>query len=119
MPWKERAVEKLYWTIGEVAEELGVNNSSIRYWEKEVGTINPKRTAKGDRLYTRKEIEHLRTVQHLVKEKGYTLSGAKTQLRKPDPAEAPVVDAEQLRERLLHVRRALVELRNQFDKSAT
>ena len=113
MPWKERTVEKLYWTIGEVAEELGVNNSSIRYWEKEVGTINPKRTAKGDRLYTRKEIEHLRTVQHLVKEKGYTLNGAKTQLRKPDPAEAPAIDLEQLRDSLLKARALAKALLNE------
>lgn len=111
MPWRERPVEKLYWSIGEVAEELGVANSSIRYWEKEFGTITPKRTTKGDRLYTRKEIEQFRAIQRLVKEKGFTLHGAKEQLRKPDPEPSAPVDLEQLRERLLRVRRELAELR--------
>jgi murein DD-endopeptidase MepM/ murein hydrolase activator NlpD len=50
MPYKEKTIEKLYWSIGEVAEQLGVNTSLIRYWEKEFGTLRPKRTGKGDRL---------------------------------------------------------------------
>ena len=70
MPLKPKTIEKIYWTIGEVAEEIGVNTSSIRFWEKEFGTINPRRTNRGDRLYGRKEIEQLRTIQHLVKDKG-------------------------------------------------
>ena len=110
MPWKERPVEKLYFSIGEVAEELGVANSSIRYWEKEFGMSAARRTGKGDRQYTRKEIEQFRRIQHLVKEKGFTLSGAKVQLRKPEEVEEPATDNEQLRERLLRIRRALVEL---------
>ncbi len=70
MPYKEKTIEKLYWSIGEVAEQLGVNTSLIRYWEKEFGTLRPKRTGKGDRLYTKKDIEQLQRIQHLVKEKG-------------------------------------------------
>lgn len=110
MPWKERPVEKLYFSIGEVAEELGVANSSIRYWEKEFGMSAARRTGKGDRQYTRKEIEQFRRIQHLVKEQGFTLHGAKVQLRKPEEQEPETPDMEQLRERLLRVRRALVEL---------
>ncbi len=111
MPLKPKTIEKIYWTIGEVAEEIGVNTSSIRFWEKEFGTLNPRRTNRGDRLYNRKEIEHLRTIQHLVKEKGFTLNGAKTQLRK---AEAPTLDVEQLRERLLKARAMAVQLRDEL-----
>ncbi len=111
MPLKSKTIEKIYWTIGEVAEEIGVNTSSIRFWEKEFGTLNPRRTNRGDRLYNRKEIEHLRTIQHLVKEKGFTLNGAKTQLRK---AEAPTLDVEQLRERLLKARAMAVQLRDEL-----
>ena len=114
MPLKPKTIEKIYWTIGEVADEIGVNTSSIRFWEKEFGTISPKRSNRGDRLYTRKEIDQWRTIQHLVKEKGYTLSGAKTQLRRPDPAETPVLDVEQLRDRLLKMRSMAMALREKL-----
>jgi DNA-binding transcriptional MerR regulator len=111
MPLKEKTVEKLYWSIGEVAEQLGVNTSLIRYWEKEFGNLRPKRTGKGDRLYTRKDIEQLQHIQHLVKEKGFTLQGAREQLRKADNVEpSNGLDVDQLRERLLHVRSKLIAL---------
>ena len=112
MPLKPKTIEKIYWTIGEVAEEIGVNTSSIRFWEKEFGTINPRRTNRGDRLYGRKEIEQLRTIQHLVKDKGFTLNGAKEQLRKreaPDPT-----NIEELRSRLTRARSMLVALREEL-----
>lgn len=110
-------MEKLYFSIGEVAEELGVANSSIRYWEKEFGMSAARRTGKGDRQYTRKEIEQFRRIQHLVKEKGFTLHGAKVQLRRPEETEAPSMDAEELRERLLNARRMLVSLRETLSRS--
>jgi DNA-binding transcriptional MerR regulator len=114
MPWKEKTIEKLYWSIGEVAEQLGVNTSLIRYWEKEFGTLKPKRTGKGDRLYTKKDIEQLQRIQHLVKEKGFTLQGAREQLRKTDQVEvATLLDLDALRDRLLEIRTKLVALRDQ------
>ncbi len=113
MPWKEKTIEKLYWSIGEVAEQLGVNTSLIRYWEKEFGNLKPKRTGKGDRLYTKKEIEQLQRIQHLVKEKGFTLQGAREQLRKAEQVEeVATLDVEQLRNRLLDLRSKLVALRS-------
>lgn len=114
MPLKPKTIEKLYFTIGEVAEELGVNTSNIRFWEREFGTISPKRTNRGDRLYTRKEIDQLREIQHLVKEKGFTLHGAKEQLRHRDEAPA-VTDASAIRERLVGIRLALVRLRDELN----
>lgn len=114
MPWKEKTIEKLYWSIGEVAEQLGVNTSLIRYWEKEFGSLKPKRTGKGDRLYTRKDIDQLQRIQHLVKEKGFTLQGAREQMRKADQVEAAtVLDIDALRDRLLEIRTKLVALRDQ------
>lgn len=113
MPYREKTIDRLYWSIGEVAGELGVNTSLIRYWEKEFGTIRPKRTGKGDRLYTRKEIDQLKRIQHLVKEKGFTLHGAKEQLRAAD-GPAPDEGAARSREvlqRLQRVRRELLALR--------
>lgn len=115
MPLKEKTIERMYWPIGEVADALGVNTSLLRYWEKEFGSLRPKRTNKGDRLYTKDDIEQLRTIQHLVKERGFTLQGAKGQLRKGQPQEAappPPVPTEEIRARLLHVKKRLTELRD-------
>lgn len=111
MPWKEKTIEKLYWSIGEVAEQLNVNTSLIRYWEKEFGSLRPKRSGKGDRLFTKKEIDQLQRIQHLVKEKGFTLQGAKEQLRNESPTEqAPALDIAALKDRLLRVRRLAIAL---------
>lgn len=107
MPYKEKSVEKLYWAIGEVATELEVNTSLIRYWEKEFGMIRPKRTGRGDRLYVRKDIELLKHIKHLVKEKGFTLQGAKEQLRTGGQNAEKAAD---LTERLQRIRERLVEI---------
>lgn len=72
---------KLYYSIGEVAEMFKVNASLIRFWEKEFSAIKPKKNKKGNRLFTDKDIDHIRTIYTLVKEKGYTLEGAKAQLK--------------------------------------
>lgn len=112
MPYKERTIGKLYRTIGEVATELGVNASLIRYWEKEFGTVRPRRNGKGDRLYTEKEIDQLRRIHHLVKTQGFTLQGAKERLRTAGVEADPAPDRQaELRERLQRVREALVALR--------
>ena len=89
MPLKEKSIERMYWPIGEVAETLGVNTSLLRYWEKEFGTLRPKRTIKGDRLYTKDDIEQLRQIQHLGKDRGVTLQGAKEQLKRNERVESP------------------------------
>lgn len=69
--------EKLYYSIGEVAQAFNVNTSLIRFWEKEFDSISPKKNKKGDRFFTPKDIENLKIIFYLVKEKGYTLEGAK------------------------------------------
>lgn len=81
MPYKEKEIEKLYYTIGEVAQLFGVNTSHIRFWSNEFDVIRPATNKKGNRLYTRDDIENFKKIYHLVKEKGYTLRGAKTELR--------------------------------------
>lgn len=77
MPYKEHAIEKKYYTIGEVATKFEVATSLIRFWETEFSTINPKKNKRGNRQFTKEDIEQLKLVYHLVKEKGYTLQGAK------------------------------------------
>ncbi len=109
MPLKEKTIGKLFWSIGEVATELGVSSSLIRYWEKEFGTLRPKRTGKGDRSYTRKDIDQLRRIHHLVKEQGFTLQGAREQLRTNPDEHDP---KHTVREHLERIRSQLIGLRD-------
>ncbi len=73
--------EKRYYGIGEVARAFDVNTSLIRFWEKEFDVIQPKKNAKGNRKFTPEDIKNLQLIYHLVKERGFTLEGAKTHLR--------------------------------------
>ncbi|WP_224491509.1 MerR family transcriptional regulator [Robertkochia flava] len=73
--------DKLYYSIGEVAAAFEVNTSLIRFWEKEFKEINPRKNAKGDRRFSKEDIETLQLIYHLVKERGFTLEGAKIHLR--------------------------------------
>jgi len=78
---KSGKIEKIYYSIGEVAEIFEVNQSLIRYWEKEFDILKPQKNKKGNRLFTKQDINNLRIIYHLVKERGYTLSGARDKLR--------------------------------------
>jgi|TARA_R100000479_G_scaffold21607_1_gene8275 DNA-binding transcriptional MerR regulator len=73
--------EKRYYSIGEVAEAFNVNTSLIRFWEKEFDALKPKKNAKGNRKFTQEDIKNLEFIYHLVKERGFTLEGAKTHLK--------------------------------------
>ncbi|WP_299111576.1 MerR family transcriptional regulator [uncultured Winogradskyella sp.] len=73
--------EKRYYGIGEVAKAFNVNTSLIRFWEKEFDVIKPKKNAKGNRKFTPEDIKNLKFIYHLVKERGFTLEGAKTHLK--------------------------------------
>lgn len=81
MPYREKAAEKLFYSIGEVSEMFDVNASLIRFWEKEFEIIKPKKNNKGNRMFTKSDIENFRLIYHLVKERGYTLQGAKEKLK--------------------------------------
>jgi DNA-binding transcriptional MerR regulator len=81
MPYKEKKVEKLYYSIGEVAEMFQVKPSLIRFWEKEFDIIKPKKNKKGNRFFTVPDIDNFRLIFHLVKEKGLTLQGARKKLK--------------------------------------
>ncbi len=81
MPYKERKVEKLYYSIGEVADIFHVNTSLIRYWEKEFDIIKPKKNKKGNRLFTQSDIDNFHIIYHLVKERGMTLKGAQKKMK--------------------------------------
>jgi DNA-binding transcriptional MerR regulator len=80
MPYKEKKVEKLFYTIGEVAGILDVPVSTVRFWENEFDILKPRKNKKGNRLFMPEDLKNLRIIHHLVKEKGMTLAGAKKQL---------------------------------------
>ena len=102
--------EKLYYSMGEVAEMFDVNTSLIRHWESQFSILRPKRNKKGNRLFSPQDVENLKLIYHLVKERGMTLDGARKALRK-GPAESGVDRDAELMERLQHIRALLVEVR--------
>ncbi len=103
--------DKLYYSIGEVAQMFGVTTSLIRFWETEFPNLRPRKNAKGDRRYTKKEIEELKVVYSLVKEKGFTLQGAKDHLKnKGTQKNAETIETlSRLKQFLLEIREKLPE----------
>ncbi|MCK9641198.1 MAG: MerR family transcriptional regulator [Prolixibacteraceae bacterium] len=81
MGFKAPKSEKLYFSIGEVAEKFNLAPSALRFWEKEFDTIKPFKNKKGNRFYTQEDIDHLAIINHLVKERGLTLKGAKAKIK--------------------------------------
>jgi len=111
MALRKTPVGKLYYRIGEVAEMFKVNTSLIRFYEKEFDIIKPHRNKKGNRLFTQNDVDHFHTIFHLIKEKGFTLEGAKQRLKEKRSASAPEQD---VMDSLLRMKRFLLELRNQL-----
>lgn len=81
MPYKEIENEKLFYSIGEVSRMFNVNSSLIRFWEKEFDIIKPHKNKKGNRLFTQEDLDNLKIIFNLVKERGFTLQGAKNKLK--------------------------------------
>ncbi|SMC82276.1 MerR family transcriptional regulator [Moheibacter sediminis] len=103
--------EKLYYSIGEVAKAFNVNTSLIRFWEKEFEVISPKKNKKGNRYFTPQDIKNLKLIYHLVKERGYTLEGAKSALTEKEDIKEEV----ELLARMEFIRAELVKLKESFD----
>jgi len=108
-PYKEKEIAKLYYTIGEVAAMLDVNTSLIRFWDKEFDILELKKNKKGNRLFTPKDVENLKIIYHLVKERGFTLAGAK---KKMGENKTDVAQNSEVVEKLREIRGFLVELRD-------
>jgi DNA-binding transcriptional MerR regulator len=81
MNTEERNPQKLFYSIGELAKMFNVNQSLIRYWDKEFDIIKPQKNKKGNRMFTPKDVDNFHMIYHLVKERGMTLAGAKKKLR--------------------------------------
>jgi len=109
MPFKEPEFQKRYYSIGEVSEELGLARSLLRFWEKEFVELKPKKNGKGNRVFTIEDIQLLKTIKYLVKDRKLTLEGARQKLKETP---AKVINEADCVERLKRVRDELVALRN-------
>lgn len=109
-------IEKKYYSIGEVASMFKVSTSLIRFWESEFTIINPKKNKKGIRQFTQTDIENLRTIYYLVKEKGYTLQGAKDYLKNNKSGE---VDKTSIIKSLEGIKSFLLEIRKSLESPSS
>ena len=103
--------EKRYYKIGEVAKAFDVNTSLVRFWEKEFSIIKPKKNAKGNRLFTQEDIKNFKLIFNLVKERGFTLEGAKQKLKKNSES---LFDNQEIITRLESVKAELQKIKNQL-----
>lgn len=103
---------KLYYSIGEVADMFGVNESLLRFWEKEFPIIKPKKNSKGTRQYRKEDVENIRLIYHLVKEKGMTLPGARQKLK--DNKESTIQTYEIIT-RLQGIKEELLAMKKELD----
>lgn len=112
MPLKEeREISKMYYTMGEVAAMFEVNQSLLRFYEKEFPILQPKKNKKGNRLFTPEDIENLKVIFHLIRDKGYTLNGAKDHLRHNT---GDVKDTQRVIDSLENIKKFLLEVRDQL-----
>ena len=111
MPYKEREINKLYYTMGEITQMFEVNASQVRFYEKEFDILQPKKNKKGNRLFSPEDVENLKIIFSLLKDKGYTLQGAKDYIKnnKGEVKEnQKVIDSlERLKQFLLEVKEQL------------
>lgn len=106
-----KKLQKVFLSIGEVAEMLDVSPSLVRFWEKRFESIAPRKSATGKRLYSEDDVRNLKTVYHLVKERGMTLAGAEMQLK---ARRGDIERDMEIAERLAAMRALLVEVRNEL-----
>lgn len=103
--------QKLFYTIGEVAKMFDVNTSLIRFWEKEFDIIKPKKNKKGNRLFTQIDVDNFHIIFHLVKERGFTLQGAKDKLRQN---KQETIDSFEVVKTLKKMKRFLLEIKSEI-----
>jgi DNA-binding transcriptional MerR regulator len=111
MPYKERDINKLYYSMGEVSVMFDAAPSRIRFYEKEFDVLQPKKNKKGNRLFTPEDIENLKIIFHLLDDKGYTLEGAKDHLKNNS---SETRDTQRVISSLENLRSFLLEVRDQL-----
>jgi DNA-binding transcriptional MerR regulator len=105
----ELSKDKLYFSIGEIAKAFDVNASLIRFWDKEFDILKPKKNAKGNRMFTQEDVKNLQLIFHLVKERGFTLDGAKTHLKE---GQKKTLDKFEIVSKLEDIKAQLLHLKN-------
>ena len=103
--------DKRYYSIGELAKAFDVNASLIRFWDKEFDILKPKKNAKGNRMFTPEDVKNLQLIYHLVKERGFTLDGAKTHLKE---GQKKTLDKFEIISKLEGIKLQLTNIKNQL-----
>ena len=103
--------DKRYYSIGELAKAFDVNASLIRFWDKEFDILKPKKNAKGNRMFTPEDVKNLQLIFHLVKERGFTLEGAKTHLKE---GQKKTLDKFEIISKLEGIKMQLTNIKNQL-----
>lgn len=111
MPYKKPKIEKVFYSISEVAEMFDVNTSNIRFWENEFDILKPHKNKKGNRMFTPEDIENLRIIYHLLKERGMTIKGAQMKLK--ENREDTLQNIEVVR-RLQDIRQTLLDIKEEL-----
>ena len=109
---KSTEIEKIYWTITEVALMFDVNASAIRFWEKNFDILKPKKNHYGDRVFVKKDIENLKKVHHLLKVECYTIEGAQKKLKEEKSLKNANADIDKLMKNPDELRKYLINIRN-------
>ncbi|OFX60361.1 MAG: MerR family transcriptional regulator [Bacteroidetes bacterium GWB2_41_8] len=112
MPYKKPKIEKVFYSIGEVADLFGVNTSNIRFWENEFDILKPHKNNKGNRLFTKEDIENLKIIYHLLKEKGMTIKGAQKKLKEN---KEDTLQNYEVVSRLQEIKRMLIEIKDEIN----
>jgi DNA-binding transcriptional MerR regulator len=122
---QSRELIKLYYRIGEVSDIVGVQPHVLRYWETEFRSIRPQKSSKGQRVYSRRDVEKLLRVKDLLKNQGFTIAGARKRLSESEPESLPEPTgpesesgAKNMRKVLLGLRRDLMQMLEQISESA-
>ena len=114
MPYKEPKIEKVLFSIGEVAKLIKIETTVIRYWENHFDALKPQKNKKGNRLFTTDDIELVKLINHLVRERGLTIKGAKQKLKEN---RKETIDNFEIVKRLQFVKQELTEIRNGLEEN--
>jgi len=111
VPYKKPKIEKVFYSISEVAEMFDVNTSNIRFWENEFDILKPQKNKKGNRMFTTEDLGNLKIIYHLLKEKGLTIKGAQKKLK--ENKEDTIQNFEVV-SRLQEIRQQLIEIKDEM-----
>lgn len=110
---EKEETEKLYYSISEVSELFDLNASTLRFWEKEFEVLKPTKNKKGNRIFTKKDIEFIRQIVDLVKHQGFTIQGAKEQMKNKPALKSASGNSAEVIEKLKQIRARLIRIRDQ------